>query len=189
MLKENQNPPVLWPLNKPVADFEGPWWVAHTKSRNEKSLAHQLVKKNISYFLPMRWKTSFTKGRKFKTLLPLFSGYLFFCGKEADRLEVLKTNRVANCIEVKNQNKLVCELSQIEQAINSGLDLEPHDYIKVGQHCRVTKGPLAGLQGIVIKGPAAARLVLQVDILGQAASIEIDTDILELLDDSTDNKP
>ncbi len=188
MLKESENPPVHWPLEKSVANFDGHWWVAHTKSRNEKALAHQLVNKNISYFLPMRWKTSFTRGRKFKTLLPLFSGYLFFCGKEADRLEVLKTNRVANCIEVKDQKKLVLELSQIEQAINAGIDLTPHDYIKVGQHCRVLKGPLAGLQGIVIKGPAAARLVLQVDILGQAASIEIDTDILERIEEAKDIK-
>ncbi len=58
----------------------------------------------------------------------------------------------------------------------------------MGQHCRVLKGPLVGLQGIVIKGPAAARLVLQVDILGQAASIEIDTDILEPIEDTKDNK-
>jgi transcription antitermination factor NusG len=184
LLKESENPPVHWPLDKSVANFDGYWWVAHTKSRNEKALAHQLANKNISYFLPMRWKTSFLKGRKLKTLLPLFPGYLFFCGNEPDRIEVLKTNRVANCIEVKDQRKLVLELSQIEQAINAGLDLTPHDYIKVGQRCRVTKGPLAELQGIVIKGPAAARLVLQVDILGQAASIEIDTDILEVLDDS-----
>lgn len=183
MLKESENPPIHWPLGKLIADYEGQWRVAHTKSRNEKALANTLVGKNISYFLPMRWKTSFAKSRKIRTLLPLFSGYLFFCGKEADRLEVLKTNRVANCIEVKEQAKLVAELSAIERAINAGADLEPHDYIKVGQRCRVSKGPLAGLQGIVIKGPAAARLVLQVDILGQAASIEIDTDLLEIIEE------
>ena len=88
----------------------------------------------------------------------------------------------------KTKTKLVLELSQIEQAINAGLDLTPHDYIKLGQRCRVLKGPLVGLQGIVIKGPAAARLILQVDILGQAASVEIDTDLLEPLEDLKDCK-
>jgi transcription antitermination factor NusG len=168
-----------WPADKTISAFSGQWWVAHTKSRNEKALASELVGKNVSYFLPMRWKTSYKAGRKLRSLLPLFGGYLFFCGDERQRLEVLKTNRVANCIEVKDQAKLVKELSQIERAINAGVDLTPHDYIKVGQRCRVTGGPLAGLAGIVIRSGTAARLVLQVDMLGQAASVEVDTDLIE----------
>jgi transcription termination/antitermination protein NusG len=184
VLKESENPPMAWPADKTLSAFSGQWWVAHTKSRNEKALANELVRKNVSYFLPMRWKTSYSKGRKLRSLLPLFGGYLFFCGEERERIEVLKTNRVANCIEVKNQARLVSELSQIERAINAGVDLTPHDYIKVGQRCRVTGGPLAGLAGIVIKSSTAARLVLQVDMLGQAASVEIDTDLLETTEEA-----
>lgn len=179
MLKPSENPPVSWPENKSLKDFEGTWWVAHTKSRNEKALANVLVKKDVSYFLPMRWKVTYRSRRKFKSLLPLFSGYLFFCGDEPDRLEVLKTNRVANLIPVRDQQQLICELSQIEQALSAGADLSPHRFIKAGQRCRVTAGPLANLQGIVIKTSTAARLVLQVDMLGQAASVEIDTDMTE----------
>ena len=176
---------MVWPASQSIGDFLGQWWVAHTKSRNEKALANELVRKNVSYFLPMRWKVSYKSGRKLRSLLPLFGGYLFFCGEERDRLEVLKTNRVANCIEVKDQTKFVCELSQIERAINAGVDLTPHDYLKVGQRCRVANGPLSGLAGIVIKSRTAARLVLQVDMLGQAASVEIDTDLLETIEETT----
>jgi len=179
LLKESENPPISWPDDKSIKDFTGQWWVAHTKSRNEKALANDLVRKNISYFLPMRWKLTVRKRRKFKSLLPLFSGYLFFCGSEWQRIELLKTNRVANLIEVKDQNRLLAELSQIEQAVEAGVDLTPHKYIKAGQRCRVLAGSLAGLQGIVIRTKTAARLVLQVDMLGQAASVEIDTDIIE----------
>ena len=179
MLKESENPPMVWPADKIIRAFAGQWWVAHTKSRNEKAIANELVRKNVSYFLPMRWKVSYNRGRKLRSLLPLFGGYLFFCGEERDRLEVLKTNRVANCIEVKDQARLVKELSQIERAINAGADVAPHDYIKVGQRCRVTGGPLAGLAGVVIRSGTVARLVLQVDMLGQAASVEVDTDLIE----------
>lgn len=179
MLKESENPPVTWPEDKSIKDFVGQWWVAHTRSRNEKALANELVRKNISYFLPMRWKVTFRNKRKFRSLLPLFSGYLFFCGNERQRIELLKTNRAANLLEVKDQKKLLTELCQIEQAIEAGADLTPHKYIRTGQRCRVMSGPLAELQGIVIKTKTAARLVLQVDMLGQAASVEIDTDIIE----------
>jgi transcription antitermination factor NusG len=182
LLKLGENPPIVWPEGKSIRDFAGLWWVAHTKSRNEKVLAKDLIYKNISYFLPMRWKVRRQKGRTIRSLLPLFSGYLFFCGKENQRLEVLRTNRVANLLAVKDQQRLLDELSQIEQALRTGATLTPHKYLKAGQYCRVIGGPLADLQGIVVKTRSTARLLLQIDMLGQATSVEIDTDMIEVID-------
>ncbi|MBN2019497.1 MAG: UpxY family transcription antiterminator [Sedimentisphaerales bacterium] len=184
MLKPSENPPIRWPEGAPIRDFAGQWWVAHTKSRNEKALADDLVVKGVSYFLPMNWKVRKIRGRTIKSLLPLFSGYLFFCGEERHRLEVLRTNRVANLIEVKDQQRLVAELSQIEQAISAGVNLTQHNYIKTGRRVRVIGGALAGLQGIVEKTRNEMRLVLQVDMLGQAASVEIDADMIEPVEEN-----
>ena len=91
MLKAEDNPPIVWPEVDSICDFAGQWWVAHTKSRNEKALAHDLILRNVSYFLPMSWKVRRSSRRTIKSLLPLFSGYLFFCGEENDRLELLRT--------------------------------------------------------------------------------------------------
>jgi len=180
LLKPSENPPIAWPEVKSIRDFTGLWWVAHTKSRNEKALAQDLISKDISYFLPMSWKARRRKQRTIRSLLPLFSGYLFFCGNENQRVELLRTNRVANIIEVKDQQRLLDELSQIEQALQTGAPLTPHKYIKAGQHCRVIAGPLADLEGIVIRTQKTARLVLQIDMLGQAASLEVDIDMIEI---------
>lgn len=183
MLKESENPSIIWPEESSISDFVGLWWVAHTRSRNEKALAHDLVSKDISYFLPMSWRVRRRRGRTIRSLLPLFSGYLFFCSDEDERLELLKTNRVANLIEVKNQAKLLGELVQIEHALRTGANLTPYKYIRAGQHCRVIAGPLADLQGIVVKTKNTTRLVLQIDMLGQATSVEIDTEMIEVLDE------
>jgi transcription antitermination factor NusG len=182
MLKMSENPPIIWPQTESIRDFEGQWWVVHTRSRNEKALAHDLISKDISYFLPMSWKVSRKSRRTTRSLLPLFNGYLFFCGKENERVELLKTNRVAHLIEVNNQQKLLDELVQVNQALQSGAPLTPHNYIKKGQRCRVIAGPLMGLEGIVVRSNNAVRLVLQIDMLGQAASVEIDVDMIEVLD-------
>jgi transcription antitermination factor NusG len=184
LLKECDNPTITWPEDKSVRDFAGLWWVAHTKSRNEKALAHDLMCKQISYFLPMCWKVRRIRGRTIKSLLPLFGGYLFFCGQEMQRVEVLRTNRVANLIEAKNQQQLIEELSAIQQALGAGANLAPHDYIKAGQQCRVIGGPLAGLTGIVEQTRNSMRLVLQVKMLGQAASVEIGADMIEVIDEN-----
>ena len=183
MLKESENPPIIWPEVQSIRDFTGLWWVAHTKSRNEKALAHDLVAKNIRYFLPMTWKVQRRSHRTLRSLLPLFSGYLFFCGQETERVELLRTNRVANVIIVKDQEKLLKELIQFEQALRAGAPLTPYKYIKAGQRCRVIAGPLLGLEGIVIQIKNVSRLVLQIDMLGQAASVEIDIDLIEPIDE------
>jgi len=196
LLKIKENPPIIWghdlvvhhqsindwPTDKSISEFTGQWWVAHTKSRNEKALAQDLMAKNIPYFLPMTAKTTRIRSRKIKSLLPLFSGYLFFCGEENQRLETLRTNRVANIIEVAQQQVFLDELLKIEQAFRVGADVTPHKYIKKGQICKVTAGPLVGMQGVVVHTKGTARLVLQIDMLGQAASVEIDTDIIEVID-------
>jgi transcription antitermination factor NusG len=94
-------------------------------------------------------------------------------------VEVLKTNRAANIIEVKDQDTLVAELAQIERALKAGAPLSPHQYVKTGQLCRVVAGPLTDLQGIVVKASDQTRLVLQIDMLGQAASVQIDASMIE----------
>ncbi len=182
MLKVSENPPIIWPQAEPIRDFPGQWWVVHTRSRNEKALAHDLISKNISYFLPMSWKVSRRSRRTVRSLLPLFGGYLFFCGQEDQRVELLRTNRVANLIEVIDQQTLLKELVQIDQALRAGAPLTPHKYIKAGQRCRVITGPLIGMEGIVVRSKNAIRLVLQIDMLGQAASVEIDIDMIEVLE-------
>ena len=182
MLKLSENPPLVWPEERPLCDFSGQWWVAHTKSRNEKALAHDLIARQVNYFLPMTWKVRHVRGRKMKSLLPLFSGYLFFCGQEQHRLEVLKTNRVASLIMVKDQQLLVEELSAIERALKAGAVLQKHRYIEAGARCRVTGGPLRDIEGVVQQSGAASRLILKVDMLGQAASVEVDSDLIEIIE-------
>lgn len=181
MLKLSENPPIVWPQSQSITDIAGQWWVAHTKSRNEKSLAHDLIARNISYFLPMRPKVSHIRGRKVKSIIPLFGGYLFFCGGQDKRLEVLKTNRVANIIEVIDQGKLIKELAQIEQVLRAGQQIQPHSFIKQGQRCIVKSGPLKNTEGIAQKTKTTTRLILNVEMLGQAASVEVDIDNLEII--------
>ncbi|MHC4834820.1 MAG: transcription termination/antitermination NusG family protein [Planctomycetota bacterium] len=183
VLKLSENPPMLWPEETSIADFQGQWWVAHTKSRNEKALAWQLTNADVPYFLPMHWKVSKSRGRTIRSLLPLFPSYLFFCGSEDHRLAVLKTNRTANILPVEDQQLLVRELLPIETMLKLGKTVLPHEYIQLGQKYRVIAGPLQGAEGIVIATPKETRLILQIDMLGQAASVEIAADMIEKLDE------
>ncbi|MBN1845508.1 MAG: hypothetical protein JW810_07475 [Sedimentisphaerales bacterium] len=182
MIKLEDNPPILYPVNACLQDICGQWWVAHTKARNEKSLAWFLAKSEIAYFLPLREKVTVHKNRRFTSMLPLFSGYLFFSGDVESRYTALSSNRIAQVIEVVDQDRLIGELSQIHRALSGGARLDPHPYLKTGHRCRVTGGPLAGTEGILIQKKNLTKLILQIEILGQAAAVEIDGDLLEPID-------
>jgi len=181
MLKLADNPPILYPANSSLAEIAGLWWVAHCKARNEKALAWFLAKQEIAYFLPLREKLTIRKGRRYKALLPLFSGYVFFNGDRDSRYLALRSNRIAQVIEVVDQLKLVHELTQIHLALSKGIRLDPHPHLKEGDRCRVIAGPLKGMEGILLRKKNRIKLVLQVGILGQAAAMEIDADLLEAI--------
>ena len=182
VLKPQDNPPAVYPEGAMIEEIEGRWWVAHTKSRNEKSLAWDLLKRGTPYFLPMVEKVQSKSGRKVKSVLVLFSGYLFFCGSENNRYGAMTTNRIASTIEVPDQEGLIKELSSIQRAMSGPKQLDPFPYLQVGQRCVVKSGPLRGVEGLLVRRKNIDRLVLRVQVLGQAVSTEIDASLLEVID-------
>ncbi len=165
-----------------VAEMTGPWWVAHTKARFEKALAFDLAAKGVSYFLPMVQRVKVSGGRKRRLLLPLFPSYLFFCGDAEARLAALATNRLCQTIAVTDREKFVGELVALELALNHHAPLDLYPFAAIGRRCRVRSGPLEGVVGTVVRRDNETRLVLQVSMLGQGASLEIDMDLLEPAD-------
>ena len=182
MLKTSDNPPSLNPEDAQFALIEGLWWVVHTKPRQEKALARDFLRSNISYFLPMYEARRRSRGRSWKTVLLLFPGYVFFCGDEEDRLKALETGRIANLIPVKDQAGLVSELSSLRRVMEAGLGVDPYPALRTKSRCRVRSGPLQGIEGHVLRRKGKAKFIVTISILGQGASVEIDGNELEPLD-------
>jgi len=182
MLKMSDNPPGLLPGAGRLTDLTGRWWVGHTKARNEKAFAWDLLHRGIGYFLPQVERVTVSSGKKRRALVPLFPSYVFFCGSDEDRYQALATNRLCQTIAVEDQQQLIGELSAIELALagKAALDLYPH--VCEGQRCRVKQGPFRGLEGVVVERRSMARLVLQISFISQGAALEIDADLLEPLD-------
>jgi transcription antitermination factor NusG len=182
VLKLTDNPPILSPANLSFEETSPPWWVAHTKARAEKQFAWDLHRKEISYFLPMVEKTTFSGGRKRRGMMPLFPSYVFFRGDENQRLTAFHTDRIAQVIEVKDQSMLRDELASLWRAISSGMKLDPYPFAIVGRRCRVRAGVLRNSEGTIIRRDGVDRLVLHVHILGRGAEVEIDPQLLEPLE-------
>jgi hypothetical protein len=179
MLKFADNPPMRPPAVDSVAAFAGEWWVAHTKPRFEKALAFDLLALGVAYYLPLVERVTVSGGRKRRALMPLFPSYLFFCGAVEAKYAALATSRVVQVIHARDRARFVAEIVAVEMAIarNARLDLYP--FAVIGTRCRVRSGPLIGIEGTIVRRDDRAMLVLNVGMLGTAAALEMDAELLE----------
>jgi transcription antitermination factor NusG len=161
----------------PEADL--PWWVAHVRSRQEKSLARYLKHFQIPFYLPQREQRVRRRGRTFLSYLPLFSGYVFFRGTREHRVEAMRSELLVRVLEVQDQHLMTCELEQLRKLQEAGVPLVAHPYIAVGDKVRVADGPFKGYMGVVTREKGRLRLVVSVTTLKSSVSVELDREELE----------
>lgn len=160
----------------------GHWHLLHTKSRQEKALSETLAAKGIAHYLPLAHVNRTYGARKATVELPLFPGYLFLKGNLDEVYSADRTKRVAGIIRVVDQQKIGWELRNLALALTNDMPLDPYPYLRAGLKVEVRSGPLLGLQGVIESRTKRDRLILQVDVLGQATSLEIDGAILNVIE-------
>ena len=158
------------------------WSAFHTKPRQEKALARDLLVSEIPFYLPLVKKTVRYGNRRVVSTLPLFPSYLFFLGSDEERLRALQTNRILHCLAVDDPAKLHYDLLRLEQMIASGLPMTAESRLQAGQRVRIRRGALAGLEGTILVRRGMSRLLISVDFLQKGASVAVEDDILERLD-------
>jgi len=153
------------------------WFAIWTRSRHEQVVRAQLETKQIDAFLPTITRWSRWKDRKKKIDWPLFPGYCFARFDPDDALPVLKCAGVVNIVSFEGKPAPIpaYELDSIRKLVASDLTFDPCPLIKEGTMVEVTHGPLRGVIGrLMRKDHERARLVLAVDLIGQAVSVEVD---------------
>ena len=164
-----------------LVDAPGRWWVLHTRARNEKRVAEMLDEQHVCLYLPLVCvHRTYTKCQV-TSRLPLFPGYLFLCGDLNDCDKARRTNRVANVIEVENQDQLRAELRDVYRVVESGETVDLFPALQEGQRCRIVGGGLKGMEGVVIRHGRRFRMYLAVSTLGQSAVVEVDAALLEVV--------
>jgi hypothetical protein len=154
------------------------WVVLYTRARAEKALVRSLYRRQYAFFLPLHEKCVKAAGRLRRAYLPIFPGYVFLYGGAQERMAALETNCVSRCIAVDAQDQLQRDLARVFRLMTSGLPLLPEPRLEPGALVEVTCGAMEGLQGKVLKRGRQLRLVIEVHLLNQAVSVEIDRHLL-----------
>ncbi len=183
ILKEE---PSLYPealLDEPPVDVtDRHWFALYTKARQEKSLAREIHKQRIPFYLPLVKKASISRGRKRVSLAPLFAGYVFLFAADDERVRCLATNRISRVLPVEQPEQLVFDLRQFRQLIAANAPLTIEARLAPGRRVRVRQGAFAGLEGTVLKRRGETRLLVAINFLQKGASVEIDDFLLEPLE-------
>jgi transcriptional antiterminator NusG len=155
---------------------ESQWFAIWIRSRHEQVVRDQLLRKQIDVFLPTITRWSRWKDRRKRVEWPLFPGYCFARFDPRERMPVLKCSGVVNIVSNDGQPAAIPEheIDGIRLLVDSELACDPCPLIREGMMVEVTHGPLKGVCGRLVRKGAHARLVLSVDLIGQAVSVEVD---------------
>jgi len=159
------------------------WYALYTRHQHEKAVTQVLTRKGFEILLPLYESVRRWKDRTKVLSLPLFTCYVFLKGGLERRWEVLNTPGIYELLSSGGQPIAIptAEIDAIQQVMKSGLRLEPHRLLKIGERVRIKSGPLAGLQGLLVRQKNVYRLVISVEMLGRAAAVEVDSFLVERL--------
>ena len=158
----------------------GRWWSVYTLSRREKELMRKLVGNRIAFYGPViskRYRSP--NGRLRNSYIPLFANYVFVWADDQQRAEMLKTNCVAKCAAVIDQELLLKQLRQIYNVVRAGVPLTVESKLASGDRVSVRSGPFAGYEGVVIRREGKTRLLLSIHFLEKGVSMEVDEAMLQ----------
>jgi transcription antitermination factor NusG len=159
------------------------WYAAYTRANHERRVADQLEERGVENFLPRYESVRKWKDRKMRLQMPLFPGYVFVHLALQDRLRVLQVPGVACLVGFAGRPVAIPEeeFERIRAFLNKEFRAEPHPYLKAGRRVRVRSGPLAGMEGIVVRRKNGNRLVICLGLIQRAIAVDVDAFDIEAL--------
>lgn len=178
-------------LSEPVGADEQRWYAIWTRGRHEKKVRDRLQGHGVETLLPL-WKRLSQWGDRKKVIeAPLFPGYCMARFSIADRFTIIKTPGVVDI--VKHQGKIASipheEIEALRTLVQCRFPCRPHPFLEEGMWVEVTRGPLQGVKGILLRHNRPARLVIVVMFIHRAATVDVDVADVTLLREPPRREP
>lgn len=161
-------------ISTPTEPTTLPWFALKVRSRSEALAAAALQAKGYSPFAPMYATERQYCDRKKTIQRPLFPGYMF-CRFDPGRKAPVLSCPAVECVVSFDGVPAVVPDEQIEnvrKALKAGAT--PVPYLRIGHRVVVTRGPLTGVEGILVRIGSSDRVVISVDLLQRSIAVEVD---------------
>jgi transcription antitermination factor NusG len=163
-------------LGLPDSFAEPHWYAAYTRAQHEKQVAAELGMREVEHFLPFYSSVRRWKDRRVQLELPLFPGYVFVRLALRDRLRVLQIPSVVRLVGFSGQPTALpdTEMEIMRSGLSQSLRAEPHPFLTVGRHVRITGGPFAGLEGMLRRKKSRMRVVVSLGLIQRSVAVDVD---------------
>ena len=158
------------------------WFALHTRMRYEKGASEVLERLGITHFLPMILERRHWSDRTKIIGVPLFPGYLFVRTSSTAEL-IVSIRMVPGLIDiVRSQSGPATvpedEIESVRTLVSRGENCSIHASLVVGDPVRIVRGILKGVQGTLIRCGTKSRVVVSVQVIQRAVSVEVaDSDV------------
>jgi len=157
------------------------WFALTVKPRHERAVAAQLEARTVEGYVPVHRECHRWSDRLRTVELPLFPRYVFARFPLTERVSVLS---IPSVLSVVGFGGKACpieprQIEAIQRMIASGLPVAPWPFLKLGQTVRLAGGALDGVEGILVREKTGYRVVVNVQLLNRAVSVEIERDRVE----------
>lgn len=156
------------------------WYAAYTLPRHEKAVAEQLAFRQVETYLPLYLSARRWAQRRALVQMPLFPGYVFVRISGGERIRVLEHPSVLRLVTFNGRPAPLpdAEIARLRAALELG-KAEPFPFLITGRRVRVKSGPLAGLEGTVLRRKSRMRLVVSVEAIQRSIIFDLDATDLE----------
>ena len=157
------------------------WKVLFVKPRTEKKVTEYCRLYGIPFYLPLRERQRIVQRRKIQVRVPIFPGYVFACFPDAQRLALLQTNLLVRILVPINARRLLRELIMVRRALRANPALKAGPPLTEGRMVRILSGTFMGIEGRVKRLAGTVRVVLNIELIGQAVTVTTDCEQIEPL--------
>lgn len=159
-------------------DSSRQWFALRVRPRTEKLVAEALRGKGYEQFLPLCRQKRQWSDRVAEVDFPLFPGYVFSRFDVTERQPIVTIPAVIQVVGFGKAPHPVDdgEIEALQALVRSRLALEPWPFTHVGRRVRITRGPLAGAEGLLEAVKSRHRLIVTVSLLQRSVAVEIPAD-------------
>lgn len=168
--------------------YEGPnpmtpplqWYALRLRSNREFQVRDLLTRQGIGVFLPI-WEEKVQWADRVKTVERVFfPGYIFVRMAPGPELfAAIATRGVVQVLPSSHKPESIDdkEMDDVSRVVLSKLGARPCEF-HAGELVTVDSGPLAGIQGVVVRTNGSVEVVVSIEILRRSVRVKLPADTL-----------
>ena len=160
------------------------WYALHTRHRHEKKVNQRLLEKGVESYLPLNTHYRKWSDRYKEVKEPLFSCYVFVRIDLRHQLSALQTDGAVGLVSFSGIPAPIPDeqIEALQRIVEGNRHVDYAEYMPPGSRVKVTQGPFQDIEGIMVRTKSENRLIISIDGIRQAISVEIDPRDVTLLE-------